>query len=111
MNKAERSMQICSVCAKAAGQCSWSKNFTPVFGWQAKKTLIRHIVNGKRDLDIESYKIDYCPEFLYDGMCYRCNHCPQEFRHDENYANRCNLFRNGNGGICANWEQRESLWE
>ena len=46
--------QLCWHCAKATGGCSWSKNFTPVPGWDAKK-----VVKGY----VDTYDIRDCPLF------------------------------------------------
>ena len=50
--------QPCCTCGKAYGGCSWSRNFTPVAGWEANPTIINH-----GDRIMESYEILYCPEY------------------------------------------------
>ena len=53
MTKSEES--LCIFCEKVCnGGCSWSKEFTPVRGWNAEKNA-----NG--------YLVRYCPEFEPDG--------------------------------------------
>lgn len=57
------SMQICCFCKKACGGCSWSRNFEPVKGWEARPTIINHgFANGKKR-ECHSYKIISCPEY------------------------------------------------
>lgn len=94
--------KICSVCEKAINGCSWSRTFTPIMGWQAIKTKIKRVKGATIKSDIESYKILYCPEFLYDGMCYRCKRCPKEHKRNENWANVCQYYYN-NMGECGNF--------
>ena len=48
----------CWTCKNACGGCSWSREFIPVDGWEAKKTF--HPSNGKF---AESYYIKSCPEY------------------------------------------------
>ena len=50
--------QICWRCKNACGGCSWSHNLTPVKGWKAE-----FIPRDGEELD--TYKIIYCPEFIY----------------------------------------------
>lgn len=50
--------QICWRCKNACGGCSWSHNLTPVNGWKA--TFIK-----REDDELDTYKIIYCPEFIY----------------------------------------------
>lgn len=52
---------LCWECAKNGGLCSWSKNFTPVEGWEAIPTKIQ--AYGHADGVIDSYKVISCPEF------------------------------------------------
>ena len=47
--------QPCWTCAKACGGCSWSRDLTPVKGWEAVQSTVR-----KRE---KSYRILYCPEY------------------------------------------------
>ena len=51
--------QLCWRCANACGGCSWSKDFTPVEGWEATP----HLIKDKRG-GISSYKIRKCPQFI-----------------------------------------------
>lgn len=62
--------QLCWNCEKACGKCSWSKNFTPVPGWNATPTKIisytTSVAGNKRHRKkfyIDSYEIHGCPEF------------------------------------------------
>ena len=66
---------LCWTCQKAAGKCSWSKNFTPVEGWVAIPTKIQ---DGKK------YKTKE-PRYLHSFDVYRC----PEFEQLE--AHQCNL--------------------
>lgn len=58
-----RKETLCWDCAKNGGLCSWSKNFTPVEGWEAIPTKIqaRGAYNGYGEID--SYKVINCPKF------------------------------------------------
>lgn len=51
-------MQLCWDCVKYAGGCSWSRDFTPVPGWDATPTVK---TCGQRPL--HSFAIRGCPEF------------------------------------------------
>lgn len=56
---------ICWDCKHATGGCSWSREFEPVSGWNAEKTLIK----GYRDDDnylVNSYCVYECPLFEHD---------------------------------------------
>jgi hypothetical protein len=55
----EENGQLCYICQKACGGCSWSKRFVPVPGWDAKPTIIKD-----KEGYISSYKINKCPEFV-----------------------------------------------
>ena len=61
---AETRNQLCWSCGKACGGCSWSRNFTPIQGWDA--TPCRRVYNdaavGTRYVD--SYIIRKCPEYV-----------------------------------------------
>lgn len=50
--------QLCWTCKNACGGCSWSKNFQPVEGWKAEKTLV--VGAGP---EYESYSISECPKY------------------------------------------------
>ena len=52
--------QPCETCQKYAGGCSWSRDFTPVLGWDATPTEKRGSVV------IHSYAIHHCPEYVPD---------------------------------------------
>lgn len=49
----------CWSCKNANGKCSWSKNFQPVEGWTAIKTII------PSDNE-ESYLVYKCPNYVLD---------------------------------------------
>lgn len=52
--------QLCWSCVNFASGCSWSRNFIPVKGWTAKRTLVKH----GNDSKIESYSVLSCPEYV-----------------------------------------------
>lgn len=54
---------LCWKCKNATGGCSWSQDFTPVEGWDAKRTRIR-LEKGTKHT--ESFIVKKCPEFLPD---------------------------------------------
>ena len=54
---------LCWECAKATGRCSWSDEFIPVEGWNAKPTKKRVYGGG----EFESYLVIECPEFERDA--------------------------------------------
>lgn len=56
---------ICFSCQKACGKCSWSRNFTPVPGWTAKKVMLK-VSNYYKKRIIETYHITACPEYVPD---------------------------------------------
>lgn len=50
----------CYLCRKAAGQCNWSADGTPVKGWRIRKTAPRNRGRGTEP----GTKILFCPEFV-----------------------------------------------
>ena len=62
--KRKRRETLCWTCQNATGQCSWSKNFTPVEGWDAVPTKVR----GNLELDewLDSYLVIDCPKYRKD---------------------------------------------
>lgn len=54
---------LCWECAKNGGLCSWSKNFTPVEGWEAIPTKIQARGAYNEHGEIDSFKVISCPEF------------------------------------------------
>lgn len=50
--------QLCWSCANCYGGCSWSREFKPVEGWTAKRSI---------KADVDTYSIIKCPEYCYDG--------------------------------------------
>ena len=61
MNTYYRKNQPCWECKNRFGGCSWSRDFTPVKGWNAEKTYHKY-----RENTVESYKITNCPEYRKD---------------------------------------------
>lgn len=63
------SKQLCWDCANATnGGCSWSRDFTPVPGWTARRIPGR-VYHGGQATE-ETYMITACPEFLRDAYGY-----------------------------------------
>lgn len=86
----EKSSQLCWLCDKACGGCSWSKDFTPVPGWKAKPTkLVRYVEATRKKVYTDSYAIQECPEF----------EIAKEFKDRVVLCSECNYYR-GNG--CLN---------
>ena len=52
---------LCWNCSNAYGQCSWSKDFTPVEGWNAERKDVKVTVQGY----VTSYIVFECP--LFEG--------------------------------------------
>ena len=52
---------LCWDCQKATGGCSWSRNLTPVEGWEAKQIKVKGNFYTNEVLD--SYVVTNCPEF------------------------------------------------
>lgn len=61
----ERSGTLCWECDNAYGGCSWSRNFTPVEGWDAQ--YVRRVYKSKGVYVMDSYEVRNCPEFVLDG--------------------------------------------
>ena len=57
---------ICWKCRRASGGCSWSRNFVPVKGWDAKEKTMKKI--GL------TYLVKSCPEFEEDKAEYHANY-------------------------------------
>lgn len=56
---------LCWDCEKSlCERCSWSKDFTPVPGWEAEPTVKQNF----RGQPLRSFKVTYCPEFKADAM-------------------------------------------
>ena len=51
--------QLCWTCKKACKKCSWSKDFIPIKGWDAKVILVKD-----REGSFYSYQIKGCPEYI-----------------------------------------------
>ncbi len=59
---------LCWCCENARGGCSWSKNFEPVQGWNAKPTKVcirkKTLKSGKKKrYYTDSFDVYDCPEF------------------------------------------------
>ena len=46
--------------------CSWSKEFKPVEGWEAEKTVITNYIGSQGKKIRSSYMVIRCPEFKPD---------------------------------------------
>lgn len=53
---------LCNYCARACGDCSWSRDFIPVKGWDATETRIMFY----DCVPVESYNVRGCPLFCAD---------------------------------------------
>ena len=51
--------QLCWRCKNACGGCSWSRNKTPIKGWDAEPDIVKD-----KEGYFHSYKIKNCPEFI-----------------------------------------------
>lgn len=69
----EMTESLCWKCANAVPSrdgkrgCSWSRNFEPVPGWQARKTKISvtRFINRKNTyVKIGTYHVNKCPSFV-----------------------------------------------
>ena len=58
--KRRKNESPCWTCQNACGNCSWSKNFKPVEGWDALPIIIKD-----SEGDIRSYKIKICPKYIF----------------------------------------------
>lgn len=65
-NNKNAKSNICFDCQNAVCGCSWSRDFTPVPGWTAEKTVIRQIYVKGYEQDVETYHITACPQFVPD---------------------------------------------
>ena len=60
---------LCWVCQNCFGDCSWSRDYTPVEGWKAKSTTVQR---QPRE-GTASYLVLSCPEFIpEEHLCSRC---------------------------------------
>ena len=64
--------QLCTVCERAVGFCSWSDRLEPVEGWKAEPSAIKN--HTKRDPDKETvvteshgFRVIECPLYIPDG--------------------------------------------
>ena len=60
----KRKETLCWTCKNAVCGCSWSKDFTPVEGWEAIPTKVR----GNIEIDewLDSYLVVKCPRYEED---------------------------------------------
>lgn len=65
----QNKQSLCWSCARFCGNCSWSADFKPVKGWEAKPTIIRS--DGMDET--ESYHVINCPLFKDDTHKYKCD--------------------------------------
>lgn len=90
LSKMENGQQPCWYCKKAcSGECEWSKYFLPVPGWIAHKTTVNAHISENIIHEYETYDIDYCPKFSYDGLCSSCRYCPKEQKENAKFADIC----------------------
>ncbi len=62
MKKRRGRESLCWDCKNACGGCSWSRNLTPVEGWEAKTIKVKGNFYTGEVLD--SYVVINCPEFI-----------------------------------------------
>ena len=94
----EKGYQLCFSCKNACGGCSWSRCGEPVGGWVATPTVILQNAEEK-----ESYSIEYCPEFQYDGICSKCAKS-KEYRGNPDFCSDiCPFLCETMGSMCYNW--------
>ena len=55
----DASGQLCWLCEKATGGCSWSGCFKPIPGWVASMVEVKD-----KEGSYNTYKIVSCPEFI-----------------------------------------------
>lgn len=63
---------LCWDCANAVGWCSWSKDFTPVDGWDAEYVP-----------DKDSYRVIACPLFERDALEHGAKRLPKQDKQEE----------------------------
>lgn len=56
---------ICWKCKNACGNCSWSRSYEPVEGWDAKPTKVVNYVRGQETIT-DSFNVRHCPQFVKD---------------------------------------------
>lgn len=56
--------QLCWICQKACGGCSWSDALIPVKGWDAVKVYRKY--NDEDETLNFTYRITSCPQFISD---------------------------------------------
>lgn len=61
-NKKERGT-LCWDCKNACGGCSWSRNFTPVAGWNATEGAVK-VMCQKSQRYVQTFFVHSCPEFV-----------------------------------------------
>ena len=59
---------ICWDCNRAAGphMCAWARDFKPVAGWRAKRTLLNMYIARGKMTRTTSYMVSECPLFVPD---------------------------------------------
>ena len=71
-NLMNHTTQLCTVCARAVGFCSWSRYLQPVDGWEAVPTKIRHMGRHENEkvtsiYETNSFRVVSCPLYIQDG--------------------------------------------
>lgn len=85
---------LCLSCSKSLLGCSWSKDFIPVGGWKAKPT--------KNRSGYDSFFVQECPLYEYDGLCLRCKNFDSNCENPMNWYKKCKNFRGSQGfGDCS----------
>lgn len=96
-----KDVTICWFCKNSTGNCSWSKNFTPVKNWKAKKTVLI----GNRFLK-DSYLISDCPEFTYKGKCLSCKYYTDSLNLNKIYYLNCPRYEGNNECTCKYYKKK-----
>lgn len=90
---------LCLSCRKSLLECSWSKDFVPVEGWEA--------VAVKNKSGYDTFFIKNCPLYEYDGLCLRCIRYDENFDTPEVWYKICPYFRGSQGyGDCSGYKNK-----
>lgn len=103
--------QLCWSCKKATGRCSWSRNFTPVEGWDAD--AVRLNVSKKYE-NVGSFFVKGCPEYEPESVCERCVNLPMGCDDAVSWRDKCPFATGGPLSLsicvrCNNKYERELI--
>lgn len=92
--------QLCFSCLNSDGKCSWSKNFTPIEGWNAEPKVVRG--------GIETFRIYSCPKYIFDGLCSRCVFFNKKYEKPEEWFKICPMAKKITGyGECSGYINKD----